>query len=216
MKMSLAMKLSEPTFVVFEGIDGSGKTTQAKKLVDVLNRHGNPAAYVAFPRRKELPLGPIIDASLRGRAGWKREDLQTLDPLEALYIRQSLMTVDKISSEGFIIDKLTRDKITVVCDRWADSAIAYGVADGLDREWLFDINDSLLEPDVSILIDLPANERYRVDVNEVYEQSLEKQEALRGTYRDLFLDDPKKHIINGLGGIDDVHEAILSLLKSLP
>jgi len=124
-------------FIVLEGSDCAGKTTQAKRLADRLrDTTGREVLHLSFPSDTY--------------AGTLARDCIGNAP--ALLI-QSVMTIDKYAFASQIRTCLRKGGI-VVSDRWTQSAEVYGVEDGLDHDWLLKIHENLPFADLNILLDL--------------------------------------------------------------
>lgn len=105
--------MAKGKFIVFEGPDGSGKTTQAKLLYDYLGKSKIPAAYISFPRYKDSAWGAMVRRYLDG-------DFGKLDS----YLASLLYAGDRFSASGDIRNWLDGGKI-VVCDRYVASNIGH-------------------------------------------------------------------------------------------
>ena len=148
--MAAGKFIVDGSFIVFEGIDGSGKTTQMKMLAGVLESRGIPVLCTREPggtgvgaRLRELLLDPTCrDINRRTEA--------------FLYAADRTQHVNQI-----IKPALQRDD-TVLCDRYLYSTLAYqGGGRGLDTDFLLGLNilaTGGLEPDAVVLLDLPAEE----------------------------------------------------------
>ena len=126
-------------FIVFEGLDGSGQSTQSKLLKDFL-----------IKEKKQIILTkePTIDSS----SGLKIKEI--LD--EKIKISgndlQRLFTQDrKEHLENLIIPSLISGK-TVISDRYFFSCFAYGASDGLDLEGLIEMNNNFILPDITFVL----------------------------------------------------------------
>jgi dTMP kinase len=135
-------------FVVFEGGEGSGKSTQAKALTDRLRKVG----YNVVLTRE--PGGTQLGDKLRRWLKWGKDVTVPTELLLFLASRSQLVT-------NVIRPALDADKI-VVCDRFAASTFAYqGHARGIDIGFLESLNDFAtdgLEPDLVLLMDMEADE----------------------------------------------------------
>jgi len=134
-------------FITFEGIEGSGKSTQAKLLVDFLLKKGYRTTLTREPG--ENLLGNLIRRVLL-------EDEIELDPLAELF----LFCADRSQHvRDFIRPRLSSEKI-VVCDRFTDSTVVYqGYGRGLNMEFVKSVCDAAslgLKPDLTILLDCPV------------------------------------------------------------
>jgi len=161
-------------FIVLEGIDGSGKGTLCRLLHERLLKEGCKSVLTEEPTRKET--GQLLRAYLR------REDIssETLALLFAADRREHLKDVERHLSEGS----------TVISERYLFSSLAYQCSQGLDEEWIWEINRFAIMPDAALLLDLSpeiALERLRKSRGdrEVFE-SLEFLEKVRQKYLEIF------------------------------
>jgi dTMP kinase len=132
-------------FICFEGIDGAGKSTQARMLFQRLKVEGVPVEQVADPGTTKIGTA-IRQILLQNDAPISKEAQMLLFSAAraelAAYIRQRL-------AEG----------VTVICDRWLLSTYVYqGEVNGIDRGFISRIfqETSNLVPDVCVLLDLPS------------------------------------------------------------
>ena len=166
-------------FVTFEGIDGSGKTTQAELLARALRDEGLPVVAVREPggtalgeRIRELLLG---DGT--GMTPWAET---------ALFAAARAQLVDEV------IRPALREGADVVCDRYVDSSLAYqGLARGLGVEPVLELNLQAtrgLLPDRTFLVALdPEEARRRSDgaPDRIEGEGLKLQESVDRAYREL-------------------------------
>jgi dTMP kinase len=157
--------------VAFEGLDQSGKQTQAGLLRDRLEANGRTVRLMSFPDYDTV-IGGEIGRALRGERQYGADVMQLLYVANRYEWKQTL--VDAVGA-GTII----------VCDRYLASSVAYGEAQGLDAEWLLTIQKYLPQPDVTILLDIPpdVSARRKQAGRDKYEQDL----ALLGRVRDSYL-----------------------------
>jgi len=130
-------------FVVFEGPDGSGQSTQVELLVNYLKAKGCKVLATKEP-------------TLQSKAGKTiREALDEkikLGPQEL----QGLFTKDRASHlKNIILPALKRGKI-VISDRYFFSSFAFGAANGVSLDWLVRMNKMFLHPDLTLILDVPA------------------------------------------------------------
>jgi len=129
-------------FICIEGLDASGKTTQARRLVRELRRRGFEAMYTTEPSPGDI--GKFIRSYILQRK--RRVPIA----VEAL-----LFAVDRVDHlERRVKPALQEGKI-VVSDRYVYSSLAYQGAAGLDLNWIEEINRSVVTPDLAIYIDVP-------------------------------------------------------------
>ncbi len=125
-------------FIVIEGIDGSGKGTQSKLLNTWLKGKGHSAFLTMEPTEGDI--GKLLREALKhGNVAPK--------PLALLF------AADRIEHNVQIKKKLSEGK-NVICDRYMYSSIAYQGAQGVDKEWIGEINKFALVPDVIIYLDV--------------------------------------------------------------
>lgn len=159
-------------FICIEGLDGSGKTTQAQMLVEILKKEGLHAVYTAEPSNGFF--GKILKETIL--AGDKRFPV-----VEAVLF--AVDRIDHIKSE--IKPFLHKGKI-VVSDRYLYSSIAYQGATNLPRNWLREINRLAIKPDLTILIDMPAEKVLdRIKGRKSVMETLHTQRRVREVYLEL-------------------------------
>lgn len=142
--------------IVIEGIDGSGKGTQAARLVERLRAAGRRCELLSFPRYRDTKFGSKIGDFLNGRFG----QLDQVSP----FLVSLLFAGDRFESKRVLIRALAENDI-VVCDRYVASNIAHQAAklDGAERaeliEWVRHVEFTLYElpqPQRTLFLDLPV------------------------------------------------------------
>lgn len=157
--------------IVFEGLDQSGKQTQAESLRAWVTARGRACRLLSFPDY-ETAIGGEISKALHGSRDY------AADTLQLLYIAnryEKRAAIEAALAEGTI----------VVCDRYLASSIAYGEAQGLDPAWLAGAQQFLPPPDLTIVLDIPpetAVER-KSDGRDRYERDLALLSRVRESYR---------------------------------
>ena len=126
--------------VVFEGLDQSGKQTQAERLRDRLEAAGRTVRLLSFPSY-ETHIGAEIGRALKGERDY------AADTMQLLYVANRFEWKPEIERE------LAQGTV-VVCDRYLASSVAYGEAFGLDGAWLSEIQRYLPQPDLTVLLDI--------------------------------------------------------------
>jgi dTMP kinase len=130
-------------FICIEGLDGSGKTTHAHRVVRNLKKNGFDAVYTTEPSTGDLGKFIRSSAVLEGKKRVPRV-------VEAL-----LFALDRIEHlEKDVKPALEAGKI-VISDRCVYSSLAYQGAAGLDLTWIEEINRMALPADLAIYIDVP-------------------------------------------------------------
>lgn len=135
-----------PLFIVMEGTDGSGTTTQGDLLAEALRAQGRMVVRTAEP--SQGPIGQMLRATLREQ-GADAFDAQTV----AL-----LFAADRTDHVRRCIRPALARGETVVCDRYLGSSLAFQTVDGdglIDRDWVLTLNKLALPPDLSIFLDVP-------------------------------------------------------------
>jgi len=156
--------------IVFEGLDQSGKQTQAELLRDRLKAEGHKARLVSFPDYG-TSIGEEIARALQGERDYGP------DVMQLLYI------ANRYERRGDL-ERWLEGGLVLVCDRYVASSIAYGEAQGLDPEWLFTVQKFLPVPTLTILLDIApetAVERKSVD-RDRYERDVAMQARVRQSY----------------------------------
>jgi dTMP kinase len=156
--------------IAFEGLDQSGKQTQAEGLRDFVVSRGRACHLLSFPDY-ETPIGREIAAALHGDRDYAP------DTLQLLYIAnryEKRATMEGILAAGDVI----------VCDRYMASSIAYGEAQGLDARWLTDTQRFLPRPALTIVLDIaPETAVRRKSTNrDRYERDLDLLARVRDSY----------------------------------
>lgn len=128
-------------FIVFEGIDGAGKSTQAVMINGCLRASGRAVYLTSEP--SQFLLGGVIRSRLLGE--WQ----STPECLQLLY------AADRAEHLKKEISARLAEGINVICDRYFLSSLAYGAID-CDFDWLAHLNDRFLIPDLTILLDIDA------------------------------------------------------------
>lgn len=178
--------------VAIEGIDGSGKTTQAELLAAAMGWE-----LIHFPSRDTL-LGRAIASYLAGE--------ENLSPAAAqlLFAADRYQEVDRIKElapHGLVID------------RYIMSGLAYGAALGLDVDWLITLQKHLPQPDLTIVLDVPViTAMNRLAGKDIYEADAA---FLRKVHSAYFLLSHRLEalILDGTQSMGEVHKNIIQAVK---
>ena len=217
-----------PALIAIEGLDAAGKNTQSKLLCGRLEKTGSEVAFYSFPRY-ETPLGVHIKEFLNGSLSLHRNDLDERDLMAWApsnnhawaFIYQCMMNLDKYDADVDIKRCLGAGRV-VVCDRWTASAIAYGISDGLSRDWLERCRSSLTKADLTIFLSVSEEEarRRRPKLRDRYEKDREKQQVVADNYRSMLSADASWVLVDGeshTGDLSDdvaiVHERIWAVVQ---
>ena len=192
-------------FICIEGLDGCGKTTQAKLLVKRLQKSHN-AVYTAEPSRGK------IGAFIRKSCLYGEKRLSSV--VEAL-----LFAADRLEHvENEVLPALRQGRL-VVSDRYVYSSLAYQGAAGLSLEWIEKINEHALRPDFAIFIDVdPKIVMQRLKPNKSVMENLATQRKVREVYLKFVAkgeltridgDKPKEEVAEALSA------AVFNFLKTI-
>jgi dTMP kinase len=225
--------LSSAVLIAIEGIDGSGKGTQAARLVAALQSSGRSAALFGFPRYTETFFGNRVGEFLNGKFG----SLADADP----FLVALLFAGDRFESRSRLQHLLETHDI-VVLDRYVASNIAHQAAkrDGDDRTRLID-HIARLEFDIYqlpradrvILLDLPAEtarelvarkarRNYTEAEADLQEADVAYQRRVRDLYRELAASDPAWRIVSvtdasgALRQVETIASEVLSHVPGIP
>ena len=193
-------------FITFEGIDGCGKSTQARLLLDYMNKSGVETILVREPGGTNISesVREILLHSSSGQMGDRTESL--------------LMTASRAQlTQEVIIPNMDQGKF-VIADRYSDSTLAYqGGGRNLDIEWLIELNNYAtftLLPDITFFVDIRSEETLRrLDSNKdrIEGEGIEFQARVRKTYHKLAERFNNRYVImDGYGEIDDIHQKVLN------
>jgi len=185
-------------FICIEGLDASGKTTHARRLVRELRQRGFDAIYTTEPTEGEI--GNFIRRHILQR------EKRVPSVVEAL-----LFAVDRVEHvESEIKPALEEGKI-VVSDRYVYSSLAYQGAAGLDLNWIEGINRHAIRPDLAIYIDVPPEVAVkRIKRRRSVMETLQTQQRVRDVYMRL-VENGRLIVVNGNKPIGAVAKDILAL-----
>ncbi|MCD6324059.1 MAG: dTMP kinase [Desulfurococcales archaeon] len=160
-------------FIVFEGIDGAGKTTVAKAVVDLLIKSGIDSVYTYEPYSE------LFTKLIREYGKRFGSVMETL-----------LMAADRYYHIKEVIEPALHLGKTVVSDRYHFSSVAYQGARGADVKWVLQVNSFVLKPDLAIYLDVPPEvglQRKKVSSTRIryLEEDHEVMEDVRRIYKEL-------------------------------
>ncbi len=180
-------------FIVLEGLDGAGKSTQVELLKQWFEENGKKFKFLHFPRMEAPYYGEMIARFLRGDFG----NLNDVDP----YLVALLYAGDRRDASS-LIEKWIKEKYYVIVDRYVYSNIAYQCAklNSVEEQeklknWILDLEfnyNKIIKPDISLFLNVPFD---------FTKESLTK--------------DRKGEDRNYLKGKQDIHEANLNFQKNV-
>lgn len=199
-------------FIVLEGVDGSGKSTQIANLQRMFAEQGISTEYLHFPRFDAPYFGELIARFLRGELG----SVEQVDP----YIVAMLYAGDRRDAAAMIRGWMAEGKV-VICDRYVYSNIGYQCAKVTDaeereklRKWILELEYdyfAIPRPDVSLFLDVPFafterklmqevregdDRAYLNGKKDIHEQSMDLQRAVRQVYLDAAECDENMYVVD--------------------
>ena len=216
--------------IAIEGIDGSGKGTQARQLYDRLIAEGTSAAVLSFPRYSETVFGGLIGDYLNGRFG----TLEQVHPLLA----SLLFSGDRFESLAVLRNACERHEV-VILDRYTASNIAHqgSRATAEEQPQLMDLIDRiehevfrLPRADLTVLLDIPVEiavdliarktpRDYTERTADLHEANVSYLEDVRKVYQKLAETKPGWHVVSVTEGntvrpIAEIGNEIASLVEA--
>ncbi|MEN8156543.1 MAG: dTMP kinase [Bacteroidota bacterium] len=221
-------------FIVIEGLDGSGKSTQLKLLREHLEKEEVPYKYLHFPRLGEGVYGELVARFLRGEMGANDQ----VDP----YLVALIFAGDRADAAS-MIRQWMEEGFLVIVDRYVYSNIAFQCAKLMDRDererlrrWILDLefnHNDLPVPGINLFLNVPfgftrqqlkkpregADRAYLMGERDIHEENLDFQEQVRQEYLSLrqFVDDLTLiDCTDGTGGMrppEEISQLIVQQLK---
>ena len=194
-------------FIVFEGIDGSGTSTQSEMLKDFLLNEDISAVTTAEP--SSGPIGNLI------REGFKQRVVFVNDPI--LFDEQMayLFAADRHDHLYNLVDgvfALNKKKITTISTRYFFSSLVYHVNDDEEYNFVKKLNEKFPLPDLTIYIDNPVEvslKRISLRAHRDTYENKEKLEKVSANYKKVFTEYNKNLlIVDGSLSIDEIHNII--------
>ena len=200
-------------FIVFEGIDGAGKTTQIELLTKRLQEQGRRIYRTAEPT--ESVSGGLLRDALSGISKRTPTELASLFVLDRIFHNTNPVNgIEKMLSEGF----------DVICDRYYYSSLAYQGSE-TSEQWVRDMNlncPDIRRPDICIFLDLtPQQSMERIGKGRVTVEIYENEERLTRV-RDQFFraldslkDTDRICVVNAARSIEEIHGEIFALVEEI-
>jgi len=189
------------TLIAFEGLDQSGKETQASQLRERLAAAGHSVELLEFPDYL-TPIALEIERALRGERDYPP------DVLQLLYI------ANRYEHRARIEDLVGRG-VVVLCDRYLASSIAYGEAQGIDPGWLFEVQRRLPQPALTVLLDIAPETAVtrKARGRDRFERDLALQARVRESYVRQSAD-PSWCRIDGERPVDEVAHDVARIVRA--
>jgi|TARA_A100001011_G_scaffold103984_1_gene110012 dTMP kinase len=197
-------------FISFEGIEGSGKSTQIELIEELIRAKGYQVKKLREPGTTEL--GEKI------RNIFLEKTTETVDPITEAFL---LYASRKHLDQNFLRQNLNEGAI-VIADRYADATLAYqSYGKGLDHNFVKLIHDSsqLLSPDLTFYMDISAElSRERISDRErdrMESESIDFFKKVREGYLQIAHDNPERVVVlDANKTIDELHESIKKIISN--
>lgn len=192
-------------FICLYGINNLGKSTQANLLVAKLREMGKKAEYLKYPIYDLEPTGPMLNKILR--------DKETIEKFKVSPItKQLIFTANRFQFEPEL-EKLLNDNDFVIAEDYIGTGIAWGITEGVAKDYLEKMNKPLTQPDLEILVD---GERFTeaVEKGHVHENDNDLTDKARKAHLDL-ADKYGWKIVNANQSVDRVMEDIWEFVGEL-
>ena len=197
-------------FITFEGIEGAGKTTQAKLLCEYPLKEDKKAVLTREPGGTET--GKKIREILLSKT------TEIFPPKAELFLYEA----DRNFHVHNVIKPYLEKGYFVICDRYIDSTLAYqGYARGLDINLIKMLNDIAVEgvyPDLTFLIDIPVEislKRLGEEKDRIESEDIQFHRRLREGFVKIAQEKPERIVIlDGTKDIDHIFQQILNHLKA--
>jgi dTMP kinase len=191
--------LRKGKIVAIEGPDKAGKMTQSNLLVNSLKRSGRVSVVMHFPDYT-TPIGMEINAFLEGKRDYSNE------------LKHMLMSANRWERKKEI-ESMVKTGTIVVINRYYQSNLVYGISNGLNIDWLLNLDKGLPKEDIAIVLDVsPSTASLRSENLDLFERNEKLLLEVNKNYSKLAKQFNWK-IINGSNSQEQVHKEVLSLLK---
>ena len=188
--------------IVIEGLDKAGKRTQSRLLIDDLKLLGKICVIMDFPDYA-THIGAEIKAFLDGKRDY---------PTELMHILLSANRWEKKKE----IDSMMDNGTVLILNRYYQSNLVYGMSNGLNINWLLNLDKGLPKEDLVIVLEVNPKTSYQraVEHLDAFEKDQKLLADVHKNYRKLARQFKWK-IINGERNKDEVHQDIMKLVKKL-
>jgi dTMP kinase len=187
--------------VAIEGVDAVGKRTQSLLLSRWLRKNGVRTLLLSFPDYT-TPIGKEIRSFLSGRRTY---------PIELQHL---LFAANRWEKSRQIISFLERGG-AVIANRYTESNLAYGKANGLDVDWLANLEKGLPTPNLVAVLSAPLRSlrsRRPIITKDTFERSSALQESAQNAYTELAPERGWK-LIDAAGSVREVQAVVLTAMK---
>ncbi len=201
--MMIPISLGRGKIIVIEGVDKAGKRTQSRLLVESLKLSGRICVFVDFPDYN-TPIGMEIRAFLEGKREYSNE------------LKHMLLSANRWERKSEIESMIEKGTIVII-NRYYQSNLVYGVSNGLNINWLANLEKGLPKEDIVIVLDVSSTvstERSAEGDLDSFEKNQKLLLEVNENYRKL-AKQFKWKIINGEKSREQVHQEIMKILRIL-
>lgn len=197
--------MQKGVFIVLEGPDGSGTTSQSKLLAERLQQEGHDVLLTAEPTTG--PIGVFI-----------RNQLSTSGNSVTAGALQLLFTADRAWHVDTVIEPALKEGKIVIAERYGISTVIYGEATGIDGKWLEAANDKFLKPDLLIVtlpqFDIAIERINKRKEKDIMEEKVELQRRIHDLYRAYAANHPECPLVDTSGTLEESAEHIYRVVSA--
>lgn len=201
--MDASSVMGKGKIIVIEGSDKAGKGTQSRLLVDALKLSGKVCVIIDFPDYT-TPIGAEIRAFLDGKRNYPNE------------LKHMLFSANRWEKKREI-ESMVNNGTIIIINRYYQSNLAYGISNGLNINWLLNLDKGLPKEDLVIVLEVSSKMLYQrtaAEYNDTFEKDQKLMADVHKNYRFLARKFKWK-IINGEKDREEVHQDIMKIIKSL-
>ena len=206
--------MSQGKFIVFEGLDGSGTSTQSQMLKEALQVGGNKVHLTCEPSNG--PIGNMIRQAMQGRIIFSKQDDKFDQQMAYLFAADRY---DHLNNQIDGIIKLVDEGFYVISTRYFFSSFAYHVTDSESEQLVQRLNADFPNPDLLIYLDNPVESSVkRLNSRTVLDRYEEenKLSIVAKNYQRILSDYAgEKLVLSAVDQRDDIHKKILEKVESL-
>lgn len=194
--------------VAIEGIDGCGKSTQAKELARRFKGSGYERVETLHFPDYSTKTGQTILSLLKKEWGTYASELMVESPQIRALVLQSLMTTNRLEHFEMLKRWQLDNEGVLVLDRYYGSGLVYGECDGLDREFLTNIHKAVPAAKF-VYLDIPADESTtrRPERRDEYESRPGFMKVVRAKYLEI-ADLRDWSVVDGVGTVEEVADRV--------
>ena len=188
--------------IVIEGTDKAGKATQSRLLMDALKLSGRICVIMDFPDYS-TPIGVEIRAFLQGKRDYPNE------------LKHLLLSANRWEKKNEIESMINNGTI-IIMNRYYQSNLVYGVSNGLNINWLINLDKGLPKEDITIVLEVRPkvlNQRI-VNDQDIFENDQKLLAEVHKNYRKL-AKRFKWKIIDGEKSKDQVHQEVMNVIRKI-